>query len=150
VARLNHPHIVPVYAAGNEGSLHFLAMELIDGENLEIYAARKKVGPRRATEIVRDIARAVAYAHANGILHRDLKPANILVKRHNGHVWVTDFGLAKDLRLSDPRLTASSVIMGTPAYMAPEQAAGRPGWAADVYGLDRSTPGRLATSRRSV
>jgi predicted Ser/Thr protein kinase len=135
VARLKHPHIVPVYAYGEHAGQPYFALELIDGTTL----ARKLDGtpwpPRQAAELVSTLAGAVHYAHQRGILHRDLKPANILLDAQ-GQPYVTDFGLARDLH-GDNR-TSEGVVLGTPTYMAPEQASGRTGElspATDVFGL---------------
>jgi serine/threonine-protein kinase len=136
VARLSHPHIVQIYEAGEVHGQHFFAMQYVDGISL---AQRLQQGPLPLEEIVTCLActaRAVAYLHARGIVHRDLKPANILLDG-TGYPYVTDFGLVKLLE-GESRVTGSSVIVGTPSYMAPEQAAGRHasiGPASDIYSL---------------
>ncbi len=140
-ARLQHPHIVPVLSAGEFEGLPFYTMPLVDGSSLR---ARLDTGAISITEIVsilRDVARALAYAHANGVLHRDIKPDNVLLT--GGSATVTDFGIAKALsaaRVEGPgslTLTAIGTSLGTPAYMAPEQSAGDPtaDHRADVYSL---------------
>jgi len=137
-AKLNHPNIVPVHEVGEVDGQHYLSMPLIDGGNL---AARlNEIGSdrsgRRSTQLVAKVARAVHYAHQRRILHRDLKPTNILVDA-TGEPHVTDFGLAKVLE-TDSDFTRSMAVLGTPSYMAPEQAAGKARSAdvrADVYSL---------------
>jgi tRNA A-37 threonylcarbamoyl transferase component Bud32 len=136
VALLDHPGIVPVYEVGEHDGQRYFSMKLVDGGNLAERLASFRAKPRAAAALMIEAAEAVHHAHMRGILHRDLKPANILVDRQ-GHPHITDFGLAK-LMESDVELTASGAIMGTPAYMSPEQAAGRRGamtLATDVYGL---------------
>ena len=135
-ASLEHPNIVPIYEVGEHQGLLYYSMKLIDGLSLDRHAERLVAEPRCAAGLVESIARAVHYAHLRGVLHRDLKPANILIDGR-GQPQVTDFGLAK--RADDRgEITATGEILGTPAYMAPEQARGdRHGvtTAADVYGL---------------
>jgi predicted Ser/Thr protein kinase len=136
VALLDHPGIVPVYEVGEHEGQRYLSMKLVFGGNLADRLAQFKDDPRAAARLVAEVAEAVHHAHMRGILHRDLKPANILVNAE-GHPEVTDFGLAKRIE-EDVELTQSGVILGTPAYMAPEQASGRRGsitTATDVYGL---------------
>lgn len=147
-AKLSHPGIVPVFDIGEVGGRHYFSMAFVDGESL--FDRVKREGPllpREAARLMRDAAEAVAHAHDAGIVHRDIKPQNILLDRL-GKVQVTDFGLAK---LQQPRaeLTADGQILGTPAYMPPEQAAGRAddvGVPADVYSLG-STLYYLLTGR---
>jgi serine/threonine-protein kinase len=130
--RLRHPNIVAIYEVGELDRRHYIAMEWLDAGSLEGH----RPDPRTAAEIVRTAARAIHFAHEHGIVHRDLKPANLL-RDSTGRVCVADFGLARDLseRLS---ATISGVVLGTPHYMAPEQAAGRIreiDARTDVYGL---------------
>jgi predicted Ser/Thr protein kinase len=136
VAALDHPHIVPILEVGNHDGQRYFSMKLIGGPSLDTTLAEYANDPRAAARLVKTAAEAVHHAHQRGILHRDLKPANILLDdRSEPHV--TDFGLAKRME-GDSELTHSGAIMGTPAYMAPEQASGRRGAvtiASDVYGL---------------
>jgi tRNA A-37 threonylcarbamoyl transferase component Bud32 len=135
-ALLDHPGIVPIFEVGEHQGQHFFSMALVEGQSLARLVAAGPLPPRRAAEIVRDVAQAIAYAHAQGVIHRDLKPANILLDAE-GRARVTDFGLAKRVQ-SDAGLTATGQVLGTPEYMAPEQAAGRSalvGQATDVYAL---------------
>jgi eukaryotic-like serine/threonine-protein kinase len=136
VALLDHPGIVPVYEVGEHDGQKYFSMKLIDGSNLAEQLPSFQDDPRAAVALMTETSEAVQHAHMRGILHRDLKPANILVDAQ-GHPHITDFGLAKRVE-SDVELTASGAIMGTPAYMSPEQAAGRRGsmtLTTDVYGL---------------
>jgi tetratricopeptide (TPR) repeat protein len=133
----NHPNIVGVHDAGADGDFLYLAMDLIDGSTFEDQIASGELTPESAARTVATVARAVAAGHDAGILHRDLKPANILIDGQ-GHVRVADFGLARVQQASAEvtRLTKTDEIVGTPAYMAPEQALGDPTDArADVWGL---------------
>ncbi len=135
-AKLSHPNVVPIFEVGEEEGLQFLTMELVDGPSLR--ALIRDEGPleaRRALALVAQVAGAVAAAHAEGIVHRDLKPENVLVAE--GDVAkVMDFGLAKEVDDGGAGLTVSGALLGTPAYMAPEQAAGEEaGPLADVYGI---------------
>ncbi len=136
VATLDHPNIVPIHEVGRHRQLSFFTMKLIAGGNLLELVARARPEPRTAARLTITIAEAVHHAHQRGVLHRDLKPANILIDEH-GQPHVTDFGLAR--RLADESsLTQSDAILGTPAFMAPEQAAGKRAAAtvaSDVYGI---------------
>jgi WD40 repeat protein len=151
-ANLDHPHIVPIYEVGEHQGQHFYSMKLIEGSSLAQQAGRNRPTPEEAARLLAAVARAVHYAHQRGILHRDLKPANILLARRRSSLassaeeetkqgcfvyepHVTDFGLAK--RVTDAVGQSASAVVGTPAYMAPEQASGRKGLttAADTYSL---------------
>lgn len=137
-ARLEHPGIVPIFEVGEvEGHLYF-TMPLVRGQTLGGFLTEAPLSNREAASLVRDVARAIQYAHERGVVHRDLKPANVLVDSA-GRTHVTDFGLAK--RVYDgvaASLTATGAILGTPSYMAPEQASGgrgEVGVQSDVYSL---------------
>src|SRR3989441_5936148 len=126
-ASLQHPHIVPLLAAGPAEELLYYTMPLIEGESLRAKLAREGALPISDTvRILRDVADALAYAHKHGVAHRDIKPDNVLLS--NQHAVVTDFGVAKALSESTGQssLTSAGVALGTPAYMAPEQAAADP------------------------
>ncbi len=135
-ARLEHPNIVPIYEIGMHEGQHYFSMRFVEGGTLRQSLAREKFSPRRAAELMAKVARAVHHAHQRGILHRDLKPGNILLDAA-GEPHVADFGLAKLLE-RDSALTQSATVLGTPSYMAPEQAAGQTkqlSTAADVHSL---------------
>lgn len=136
-ASLDHPHIVAVYDVGQHEGHHFFSMQLIDGITLAKDLPRLHKHPREGVQLLAKICRAVHYAHERGILHRDLKPANILIDGR-GQPHVSDFGVAKRLG-GDGQITRTGAAVGTPAYMAPEQAAPKSGTAltpaADVYSL---------------
>jgi WD40 repeat protein len=135
VAQLHHPHIVSLYENGEQEGAHFFTMSLIEGGDLSGDFARERPLRQRIEMLVK-ICRAVHYAHQRGILHRDLKPSNILVDEQ-GEPHVADFGLAKSLD-ADSGFTFTSSVLGSPNYMAPEQAAGKTrqlSTAVDVYGL---------------
>lgn len=146
-ARLQHPHIVPLLAAGEvqlepgAPALLYFTMPFVDGESLRARLRQGTVPADLATRILREVADALQYAHQQGIVHRDIKPDNILLSAN--HAVVTDFGVAKALSTATvadaatPTGTVVGTVIGTPAYMAPEQASGDPdiGPAADVYAL---------------
>jgi tetratricopeptide (TPR) repeat protein/tRNA A-37 threonylcarbamoyl transferase component Bud32 len=136
VALFDHPGIVPIYEVGLHGDQRYFSMKLIEGAGLDKRLKSSPLKPRVAAELVAEVAEAIHHAHQRGLLHRDLKPANILLDAE-GHPHVTDFGLSKRME-QESGLTMSGEIMGTPAYMAPEQAMGRNSHvttASDVYGL---------------
>jgi WD40 repeat protein/tRNA A-37 threonylcarbamoyl transferase component Bud32 len=134
-ANLDHPNIVPIYEVGEHQGQHYFSMKLIEGNSLAHHVTRLHQDARAAARLLATTARAVHHAHQRGILHRDLKPANILLDGL-GEAHVTDFGLAKRDQ-GEPGQTQSGAIVGTPSYMAPEQAAARRDLttAADVYSL---------------
>jgi serine/threonine-protein kinase len=136
LARLQHPGIVQIYEVGEQDSRPYIAMELVEGGTLAERLAGAPLAPAQAAQLVRELALAVEHAHHCGVLHRDLKPGNILITRE-GQPKVSDFGLAKLLG-ENAAHTQSGAIVGTPSYMAPEQAAGHVhdvGPATDVYAL---------------
>jgi serine/threonine-protein kinase len=122
VARLQHPNIVQIYEVGEQDGLPFFSLEFVDGGALDRKLGGKPQPPRVAAQLCATLARAMHFAHEHGIIHRDLKPANVLMTV-DGIPKITDFGLAKRLE-EDSGQTASGTIMGTPSYMAPEQARG--------------------------
>ena len=125
-AQLSHPNIVPIYAVDEKdnGSVVFFVMSYVDGESLGARLKREGAWPVEQTvRVLRDVADALAYAHARGVVHRDIKPDNILIERASGRPMVTDFGIAR-ATAGDSRLTVTGVAVGTPAYMSPEQALG--------------------------
>jgi eukaryotic-like serine/threonine-protein kinase len=140
-AALQHPNIVPVFAYGNDCGVPYLAMRLIDGQNLgkvvrdRCERSESGLPPREAAELAKQAAEALDYAHHHDVLHRDVKPSNFLVDA-DGRLWVADFGLARVRGDSD--LTASGDVLGTLRYLSPEQAKGHRGVAdgrSDVYAL---------------
>jgi serine/threonine-protein kinase len=138
VARLDHPAIVPVYEVGEHEGQPYFSMPLIEGSHLGERLGAYAGDPRAAARLVAELAEAVHHAHARGVLHRDLKPANVLVDAA-GRPHVTDFGLARRLDdAGEPGMTRTGAVVGTPAFMSPEQADGRRGAATtmtDVHGL---------------
>ncbi len=136
IARLHHPHIVQIYSIGEARGLPYVELEYLPGGSLDRDLDGTPWNPARAARMVEQLARGIAEAHLAGIVHRDLKPGNVLLSV-DGTPRITDFGLAKMLG-SDSGLTKSEAILGSPSYMAPEQAEGRTkdvGPAADVYAL---------------
>jgi serine/threonine-protein kinase len=135
VALLQHPNIVQIYEVGEHEGLPFLSLEFLHGGSLDQKIRGNPRQPREAADLIETLARAVAYAHAHGVVHRDLKPANVLLTQ-DGVPKITDFGIAK--RLEDVGQTKTGTLLGTPSYMAPEQARGEThavGPPADVYAL---------------
>ncbi len=135
-AGLAHPHIVPVYEVGEREGRPYFTMKYISGCTLLHRLAQRPLPPREAAGIMARVSRAIDYAHRHGVLHRDLKPSNVLIDEQ-GEPHVTDFGLAKQTQ-QVASLTQTGAVVGTPAYMAPEQAVGdrgEVGPASDVYSL---------------
>jgi predicted Ser/Thr protein kinase len=133
-ARLDHAGIVPVYQVGEIGGRMYFSMKYIEGPTLADLLRSGPLGPRRAARLLAKVSRAIDYAHRCGVLHRDLKPSNILIDAQ-GEPHVSDFGLAKQMTEPDG-VTHSGAVVGTPAYMSPEQAGGGLlGPASDVYSL---------------
>ncbi len=136
IAMLEHPHILPVFDYGESDGVAYFVMRYLDAGTLR---DRMEVGrPLPLNEIDRiftQLAEALSYAHAHGVVHRDLKPANALIDSY-GNIFLTDFGIAKLLESASPRLTQTDAIMGTPAYISPEQAQGNPvDQRSDIYSL---------------
>jgi serine/threonine protein kinase/Flp pilus assembly protein TadD len=137
VAQLRHPNIVQIYEVGDRHGLPFFSLEYVGGGSLQKQLDGTPRPPRQTAELIETLARAMDFAHKQGIVHRDLKPANILLTE-DGTPKITDFGLAKRLEEADSGQTGTGAILGTPTYMAPEQAQGKNrliGPAADVYAL---------------
>ena len=134
-ANLDHPGIVPIYDIGEYEGHHFFSMKYVEGGSLAAALPDLRNDTRRVVQLIASVCRAVHHAHQRGILHRDLKPANILLDQH-GSPLVSDLGLAKQIQ-SDSKLTHTGAIVGTPAYMPPEQAAAKKEitTAADIYAL---------------
>ena len=135
-ANLQHPNIVGIHEVGEHQGQHYFSMDLVHGRDLGALMAEGPLAPQRAARYVKIIAEAIHFAHQHGTLHRDLKPQNVLIDAAD-QPRVTDFGLAK-MTSNDSQLTQTGVVMGSPSYMPPEQAAGRHGDigpASDVYSL---------------
>jgi len=137
VARLNHPHILPLHDSGQAGDLLYYVMPYVRGQSLrQMLDARKRLAVDEAVQITREIAAALDHAHGQGLVHRDIKPQNILL--HEGEAMLMDFGIAHVASdMPEEALTQPGFVVGTPAYMSPEQAVGEPGLDArsDVYAL---------------
>ena len=135
-ASLDHPSIVPIYEVGERDGQCYFSMKLVEGGQLDEVVRREPMSIRQSAELIAKVARTVHYAHEHGILHRDIKPGNILLDK-NGEPHLTDFGLAR-LVEAESTVTGTLEVLGTPSYMAPEQAAGgttKVSKATDVYGL---------------
>lgn len=136
VARLEHPHIVPIFEIGESQNLHYIAMKYVEGRTLkELVRAEGSLPLQRVVDLLSQVAQALDYAHRLGVIHRDIKPSNIMVT-NEGWVYLTDFGLARGVGGSTG-LTMTGTVMGTPEYMSPEQAQGvsNIGPATDIYAL---------------
>ena len=148
-ARLRHPNVVPIHYVDDGGPVAFFVMEVVEGESLSSLLDRGALAPDAALDIVDVVAQALEAGHLQGLVHRDVKPSNILIER-GGRILLADFGLAKDVRSEAPEgtpvlpegrtagaaITRVGSVVGTPAYISPEQAAGLPvDFRADIYAL---------------
>jgi serine/threonine-protein kinase len=121
--RLNHPHIVTIYDAGEDHGVAYIAMELLRGRHLVDHTAESKLLPTHVVlDLVARLADALHYAHQRQVVHRDIKPANVMYDAPSGHLKITDFGIA---RLTDSNRTRTGIVLGTPSFMSPEQLQGR-------------------------
>lgn len=121
--RLNHPHIVTIYDAGEEHDLAYIAMEFLKGQDLTKHVkAQNLLQPVQICTVIANAAEALDYAHQQNVVHRDIKPANLMYESENGNVKITDFGIA---RITDSSKTKTGMVLGTPSYMSPEQLAGK-------------------------
>ena len=135
-ASLDHPGIVPIYEVGERDGSYYFSMKLVEGGQLDEVVRREPMPIRRAVELMVKVARTVHYAHEHGILHRDIKPGNVLLDQ-KGEPHLTDFGLARLIE-TESTVTRTMEVLGTPSYMAPEQAVGNNAaisGVTDVYGL---------------
>jgi tetratricopeptide (TPR) repeat protein len=136
-ARLEHPHIMPIYEVGEAGGLHYIAMKFIEGRTVkELLQAEGALSVSRAAMLLAQVGDALDYAHRQNVIHRDIKPSNMMVTGE-GWVFLTDFGLARGTAGDSAGLTMAGTVMGTPEYMSPEQAQGLPnvGPPTDIYAL---------------
>jgi serine/threonine protein kinase len=134
-ASLDHPHVIPIYAAGESNGMPYIAMRFVSGHDLRtILREEGRLDPQRAAHLIAQVASALDAAHAHSLVHRDVKPANVLVTEED-HAYLTDFGLTKRVS-NDTEATRSGMVLGTLNYMAPEQIRGRSiGPYTDVYSL---------------
>jgi hypothetical protein len=137
-ATVRHPNLCPVYDAGEIDGIHYLSMAFIEGHPLcDLLSAKKRLAPREAATLILKLAKALNAAHTSGVIHRDLKPANIMIDAHDEPI-IMDFGLSRRTNKEDSRLTQSGLVMGSPAYMSPEQVEGESekiGPPSDIYSL---------------
>src|SRR5688572_152650 len=136
IAKLEHPHILPVFDYGESDGVTYFVMRYLEAGTLkDKMVAHRPLPLNEIDRIFTQLTDALSYAHSFGIIHRDLKPANALTDSH-GNIFLTDFGIAKLLESASPRLTQTDAIMGTPAYISPEQAqAGPVDQRSDIYSL---------------
>ncbi|MEO6407491.1 MAG: serine/threonine-protein kinase [Burkholderiaceae bacterium] len=121
--RLQHPDIVAIFDAGEDGNLAYIAMQYLTGHDLQVHTSAARLLPLATVlDIVARVAEALAYAHRQGVVHRDIKPANVMIDLEAGEVKVTDFGIA---RIADASRTRTGMVLGTPSFMSPEQMSGR-------------------------
>src|SRR5258708_6748332 len=153
VAAVDHPHIIPVYAAGEADGVQYIAMRFVAGDTLQgVLSAAGTLTPRRAASFIEQVASALDAAHAAGLVHRDVKPGNILVDVAAGrgeHAYLSDFGLSKR-SMAASGLTATGTFLGTPDYCAPEQIRGLPvdGRGGGAGGAGGAAPARGPPGRR--
>ncbi|MFQ3535579.1 MAG: serine/threonine-protein kinase [Aggregatilineales bacterium] len=134
IAKLEHPHILPVIDFGESEGIYYIAMRYMDGGSLDDRLRQRRLRPEEIAHYLNQIASALDYAHQKGVIHRDLKPSNVLLDRAN-NCYLTDFGIAR-IEGAERKLTATGSVMGTPAYMSPEQAMGKPlDGRSDIYAL---------------
>ncbi|MFN7210431.1 MAG: protein kinase domain-containing protein, partial [Aggregatilineales bacterium] len=123
IAKLEHPHILPIIDFGESGGIYYIVMRYMDGGSLDDRMRQRRLAPQEIAHYLDQMASALDYAHQAGVIHRDLKPNNVLLDRAN-NCYLTDFGIAR-IEGAERKLTATGSVMGTPAYMSPEQAMGR-------------------------
>ena len=134
-AKLTHPHILPLFDSGDADGLLYYAMPIVDGQSLrERLLATPKLPIEEAVRLASEVARALDFAHRHDVVHRDIKPENIMIQ--DGHVLVADFGIGKAMSTVDTETMTQHGVIGTPAYMSPEQASGEPvDGRSDIYSL---------------